>query len=183
MTRTLDSETKVKPVKFAHFVMRAANLDKSIAWYQTVLGMRIVHKGDKLVFLSYDDEHHRLAIVQTHVAKPEKFAPGVDHVAYTLTSLGELLGTYKRLKAAGILPVMPINHGPTTSIYYEDPDGCQVEFQVENYPTMAECAAWFQTETFAENPLGTLFDPDKLVTRYEAGDPLEELVKQGSAPA
>lgn len=181
MKRILDSETPAKPTKFAHFVLRVRNLDESIAWYQTVLGMEIVHRAEKLVFLSYDEEHHRLALVETPVT-PElpAGAPGLDHVAYTMSSLGDLLATYKRLKAKGILPYLPINHGPTTSLYYHDPEGNGVEFQTDNFATEAELKGWMRSEAFARNPLGVPFDPDRLAERYENGDPLEELVQQGA---
>ena len=110
-----------------------------------------------------------------------KTAPGLDHVAYTLNSLEELLSTYKRLKGEGIVPVWPINHGLTTSMYYEDPDGLRVEFQVENFDTKNELQAYMHSGAFAENPIGVEFDPEKLLERFENGDPIEELLKQGAA--
>ena len=135
-----------------------------------------------LVFLTYDDEHHRLAIVQAQNKDDlPKGAPGVDHVAYTLDSLEDLLVLYKRLKSEGILPVWPINHGLTTSLYYEDPDGIRVEFQVENFETKEELNAYIRGESFAENPVGVNFDPEKLIERFENGDAIEELVQLGSA--
>ncbi len=45
MARTLDSQTLIKPAKFAHFVLRVRNIEESIAWYQTVLGMEMVHRA------------------------------------------------------------------------------------------------------------------------------------------
>ena len=180
MTRTLDDRTVIKPAKFAHFVLRVRNLEESIAWYQSVLGMEIVHHAGKIAFLTYDDEHHRLAMVETPAADAPRGAPGLDHVAYTLNSLGDLLSTYKRLAAKGILPVWPINHGLTTSLYYEDPQGCRVEFQVENFETARELRGFMEGPAFAKNPIGVSFDPAKLVARYEAGDPIEELLKQGA---
>lgn len=182
MTRTVDAETPVKPVSFAHYVLRVRDLDRSRAFYEAVLGMQPVHDAGRLVFFTYDDEHHRLALAETPVKdEVPKGAAGLDHVAYTLASLGDLLGTYKRLKTLGILPVWPINHGLTTSLYYADPDGNRVEFQVENLATKRELNDFMRSEAFAANPIGVEFDPEKLLERYERGDPLEELLAQGAA--
>ncbi len=181
MTRTVDTEL-VKPAAFAHFVLRCSDKEASVAWYGAVLGMETVHANEILTFMTYDDEHHRLALVQ---APPDKEkvdgAPGLDHVAYTLNSLEDLLATYKRLKAQDILPVWPINHGLTTSLYYADPDGNRVEFQVENLGSKEALQGYMRSDAFAENPIGVGFDPDKLLARYENGDPIEELLQQGSA--
>jgi catechol-2,3-dioxygenase len=177
MRRTIDSKNVIRPAKFAHFVLRVRDLDRSIAWYETVLGMEMVHRAEKLAFMTYDDEHHRIALAETPVeADPKPGAPGLDHVAYTLVSLHDLLATYRRLEAKGIHPVWPINHGLTTSIYYRDPDGNRVEFQVENYETPEELRGYMESPAFAENPIGVPFDPEELAARYERGDPIAELL-------
>jgi catechol 2,3-dioxygenase-like lactoylglutathione lyase family enzyme len=106
----------------------------------------------------------------------------VHHVAYTYAGLGDLLATYRRLKAGGIAPARCINHGPTTSMYYRDPDGLRVELQVDNFATMAEAHAYFAGPDFAENPIGVLFDPEQLIRDYEAGVPLDELVRRPPLP-
>ena len=53
----------ISPAKFAHIVLRTGQFDKMAAWYQTVLAARIVFRDERLCFLSYDDEHHRLALI------------------------------------------------------------------------------------------------------------------------
>ena len=172
----------IKPAHFAHFVVRVSNLEESIHWYRTVLGMEIVFQNPMIAFMTYDDEHHRMALVQVGAdEKMSKQAPGVDHVAYTLASLGDLLSTYKRLKSEGIPPAWPINHGLTTSMYFEDPDGLRVEFQVENFATKEELQGYMHSDAFASNPIGVNYDPDKLLARFENGDSIEELVQLGSA--
>ncbi len=177
MTRTVSTDPVV-PAKFAHYVLRVSDTNQSVDWYGKVLGMKIVHQNPMLTFLTFDDEHHRLALVQVGGEPVDKSAPGLDHVAYTLNELGDLLSLYKRLKAENILPVWPINHGLTTSMYYEDPDGNRVEFQVENLPTKEELNAFMHSEQFANNPIGVDFDPEDLLARYEAGEPMETLLKQ-----
>ena len=171
----------IMPSAFAHFVIRVSDKARSVEWYGKVLGMQVVHENPMIAFMTYDDEHHRMALVQMQGdEKISKTAPGMDHVAYTLNDLGELLGTYKRLKAEGIDPVWPINHGLTTSIYYEDPDGMRVEFQVENFPTKEELQGFMRSDAFANNPIGVNFDPEELLERYEKGEAMEALLAQGT---
>ena len=102
---------------------------------------------------------------------------GLHHIAFTLANLGDLLGTYSRLKAKGIEPFWCINHGPTMSMYYKDPDGNQVELQVDAFDK-AGAASYFDTEPFAQNPIGVLFDADKMCADYEAGVPDSELLRR-----
>ena len=181
MTREIDSDRLIRPAQFAHFVLRTRNLEESARWYELVVGMQAVVQNSFIAFMTYDEEHHRLALVATPEQAPvPPGAAGLDHVAYSLEDLGELLGTYERLKAKGILPVFSVNHGPTTSLYYADPDGNRVEFQVDNFDTEAETKGWFGSEAFAKNPIGVEFDPEVLAMRYRRGDSIEELKQQGA---
>ena len=60
--RTLDPKPAT-PVLFAHFVLRSSNIQPMIDWYSAVLNMHVVQRTDYICFLTYDDEHHRLGIV------------------------------------------------------------------------------------------------------------------------
>jgi catechol 2,3-dioxygenase-like lactoylglutathione lyase family enzyme len=177
------SATPISPAKFAHFVLRTGQIDRMAQWYQTVLAARIVFRDEHLCFLSYDDEHHRLALIQIPGLAPrDPEAAGTDHVAYSYRDLGELLATYRRLKEHAILPNWPINHGVTTSIYYRDPDNNRVELQIDNFATPAELRGYFQSPAFAANPVGVTYDPDQLCRDYEAGVPIADLLRIPSLP-
>jgi catechol-2,3-dioxygenase len=170
----------VTPIRFAHVVFRTPQFEAMKQWYQTVLGAHVVHANPMLAFLTYDEEHHRIALINVPSASaPPEGSAGIEHVAYTYATLGDLLGTYERLKGAGITPYWTINHGPTTSMYYRDPDGNQIELQVDNFPTVEELNAWFRSGAFARNPIGVDFDADELVRQFEAGVPIERLVQRG----
>lgn len=176
--RLAPASQPVSPAKFAHFVLRTGQVDKLAEWYRTVLNARIVFRDERLCFLSYDDEHHRLALISVpDLSVRDPGAAGTDHVAYSYNDLGELLSTYRRLKAAGILPHWPINHGVTTSLYYRDPDNNRVELQIDNFKTPAQLDGYFQSRAFAENPVGVTYDPDELCRRYEAGEAMDSLLK------
>jgi catechol 2,3-dioxygenase-like lactoylglutathione lyase family enzyme len=173
----------VAPSKFAHVVYLTPNFEALIGWYKLVFEAALVFGNADLCFLTYDDEHHRIAIIRVPelAARPTGCA-GVHHVAYSFESLAELLGTYERLKPFGVLPFWAVNHGPTTSLYYRDPDGNQMEFQVDNFDTAAASASYFLTEDFARNPIGVEFKPDELLRRLRAGEPEAALKRRPPGP-
>lgn len=169
----------VSPDRFAHFVVRSSNYEAMRNWYQTLLNAKVVFDNGKLCFMSYDDEHHRLAIFNVPgLQAPGKQSWGVMHLAYSYKTMRDLLSTYLRLKNAGIQPFRPINHGPTVSLYYHDPDGTAIELQVDAFATKEEAARYFYSEEFQQNPIGVPFDPDELVRAYESGVPESELMRR-----
>jgi catechol 2,3-dioxygenase-like lactoylglutathione lyase family enzyme len=171
------------PCKLAHYVIRAKRFEAMLAWYRTVFFLETSFEAPVIAFLTYDEEHHRIAFLNTaHLPEPDGLRTGVDHVAFTYRSIGGLLRNYERLKGLGITPFWCINHGLSTSMYYRDPDGNEVELQIDNFPTMDECKAWFASDAFAANPIGVQFDPDVLLQKWRAGVPESELVRQGVAP-
>ncbi len=167
------------PAKLAHVVLKTGQLPAMVDWYCNVLQARVAFANDAVAFLAYDDEHHRVAFIGTGGGlRPTPSHTGLHHVAFTYATLSDLLATYVRLRDAGTGPFWCVNHGPTTSMYFEDPDGNHVELQIDNFATTAELEDWFASGAFDVNPIGTNFDPQELVERFEAGEPLSELVKQ-----
>jgi catechol-2,3-dioxygenase len=169
---------KIAPAKFAHAVLRTTRFKEMTDWYRTVLNAKIGYENNFLAFMTYDDEHHRIAIAAfPGVIERTPHAAGLDHLAYTYASLGDLVATYERLKAAGITPVVTINHGITTSMYYRDPDGNKVELQIDNYDDAQAMHDFMRSAQFEKNPIGVDFDPDELARGYHAGKPQAELIK------
>ncbi len=166
----------ISPAKLAHIVLRTSRFEEMIAWYQNVLGATPAFRNDILAFLSYDDEHHRVAILHMpDLQEQESGYAGFHHAAFTYSTLRDLMDTYARLRDIGIKPVFPINHGPTTSIYYADPDGNQIELQIDNYAEIEDATAFFYSEAFADNPIGVEFDPEELLQKLNAGENEETL--------
>jgi len=173
----------VSPRKLAHVVLRTrSNFDAMVQWYCAVLGAQIVFNAGRLIFLSYDDEHHRIAIAASEdFAERPRRAVGLDHIAFTYEDIDALLTTYARLKEARILPFCCVNHGPTTSLYYHDPDQNKIELQVDNFADMTEATALMQ-EQFSINPVGEEFDPEELLARLRSGVDPGELVRPSRKP-
>lgn len=177
--KTAAERGKVAPVRFAHVVLRSnKNYEAMVDWYKTVLEATPVYEDPGVCFMAYDEEHHRIGIarIPALITAP-KFVTGNDHMAYTYADIGDLITTYKRLRDVGITPYWRINHGPTTSLYYHDPDGNAVELQIDNYKDVDEIAATFSDDAFRANPIGEDIDFDDLVRRHESGESFEELRK------
>ena len=67
------------------------------------------------------------------------------------------------------------------SLYYDDPDGNSMEFQVDTLvPDAAN--AFMAGPAFGKNPIGEAFDPEELVRRYEAGPAVDDLVFRSDQP-
>jgi catechol-2,3-dioxygenase len=161
----------VSPTRLAHVVMRTSNYKEMLEWYSLVFNAETAFANDEIGFLAYDDEHHRIAFVSVpELASQPDGIVGVHHVAFTYDNLSELLGNYERLRDRGIKPIWCVNHGPTTSMYYEDPDRNQLEFQVDNFETVEESGKFFYTEAFATNTIGVDFDPEEMIGRLASGE-------------
>ena len=88
--RHLDPVTRpISPAKFAHFVLRTGQFDRMIEWYRTVLAARVVFRDQILCFLSYDDEHHRLALINIPglpVRDPTRSGPTTSPTPTTISA-------------------------------------------------------------------------------------------------
>ena len=165
----------LSPTALCHIVLKTTpeNYTKMVDFYRTFLGAKVTHGNERITFMTYDHEHHRIAIVQIPGLKnpdPPKSNIGLAHTAFGFDTLADLATSYEQKKAHGILPVWCVNHGMSTSMYYDDPDGSQVETQVDNFDTAEEGMDFIEGESFAENPIGVDFDPEDFVKRVRNGE-------------
>lgn len=169
----------LSPAALAHVVLQTSQYEPMVAFYKAFLGAHATYENDTLSFLTYDEEHHRIAIVNAPSAKPrDPTAAGMAHMAFSFKTLKDLVQAYSQRKARGILPIWSINHGPTTSMYYQDPDGNQIETQVDNFDTVDEANASMNTPEFAENLIGVDYDPEDLIKRIENGEDERSIKKR-----
>jgi catechol 2,3-dioxygenase-like lactoylglutathione lyase family enzyme len=178
-----------KPSKLAHVVYMTRRFDEMLEWYKTVFEAEVQYQNPAFAFLTYDDEHHRFAFANMAVLIPEGVANelaagvGVNHVGYTYATLGDLLETYARLKDRGITPYWRVHHGVTLSMYYRDPDGNRMEFQVDCCADAAAARDFMRSDAFAANPVGMEIDLDALLAGYRGGVPAEALLAVPDGPA
>lgn len=185
MPKTARERGRIAPKKLAHFVLRTkeGRVQTILDWYKKVLEGEAMLETPMIGFVTYDQEHHRVAVLALPgVGDHVDMTCGLHHVAFTYESLKDLLHTYNRLKSEhDIRPQFCINHGPTTSMYYFDPDKNQIELQVDNVPE-EKFAEYFANGEFTRNPIGVKFDPDELTARLKDGEPEEQLLKRPDLP-
>src|SRR5262245_31283294 len=81
------------PTKLSHVVFQTNRRKEMQEWYCDVLGGRVAYEDTHLGFMTYDDEHHRVAFVDPgplaardrdpDLAAPRSDPPGLHHVAFT----------------------------------------------------------------------------------------------------
>jgi catechol 2,3-dioxygenase len=177
-----NSETTIHPT-LQHIGITTGNLDRLVDWYQMVLGMWVVARVDnpyggeggiRGAWLTNDVVNHRFGIIEFPglTADPDRAGHHrLQHVAFAYETLDDLLGSYLRLKQAGIRPVLATNQGVQTAFYYDDPDHNSVELNVLNYDSHLTAIEHFQhSAEFKKRSIGVFVDPDQLVAARERGE-------------
>jgi len=157
--------------RFAHILLQTGKYKESVDFYKTLLSANAMFENETACFMSYDDEHHRVVILNKPdaVAKDPN-AAGVGHFAYAFDTLHDLLINFKRLKEDhGLSPAYCVNHGFMTSFYYLDPDGIEVELGVDCFPNNDATNDWFSTGAFDNNFFGFFCDPEYMLKRHLEG--------------
>jgi len=123
-------------MRILHTMLRVGNLDKSIAFYTDVLGMKLLRRKDypegkfTLVFVGYDDEEHSAVIELTHNWGVEKYEPGnaFGHIAIEVEDAFKTCELVKERGGKVVREAGPMKHGTTVIAFVEDPDGYKIEF-------------------------------------------------------
>jgi catechol 2,3-dioxygenase len=162
----MTDQTIIRP-QLHHIHLTTTRLQAMVDWYGLVLGLTPTFAFPGGAFLTNDAANHRLALLvgPDSVDDLHKHGhTGLHHYAFEYAALADLLASYVRLKSHGIVPAFALDHGMTISLYYADPDGNLLELLVDSFGDWAASSQWMHSApAFAANPIGTQFDPDKLV--------------------
>lgn len=161
----------LSPARLAHVVLRTNKFRQMVDFWKSFSGSRVVFQNDMLAFLTYDEEHHRIAIAALPGTTDKvETACGLAHLAFTYDKIEELATAYEQRKALGFHPFWCINHGTTTSMYYHDPDGNEIEMQIDNFEDPQHATDYMMSADFRANAFGVEFNPDDFVRRVRSGE-------------
>ena len=165
--------------KFHHVNLKTTRLQEMIDFYGTLVGAEVIFQDQVGAWLSNDGANHRVALLAfpNFVEDPEKDTrTGMHHSAFEYASFEDLNSSYLRLRDAGITPALCLDHGMTLSYYYADPDGNNVELQVDCFGDWKKSAEWMRTsEEFKANPIGQFVDPAQVAADHADGMSFEEI--------
>jgi len=122
-------------MKILHTMLRVGDLNRSLAFYTDVLGMRLLRKKDypggkfTLAFVGYASESESAVIELTYNWETASYdmGNGFGHIA---VGVGDIYKVCEDIKAAGGKVTRepgPMKHGDTVIAFVEDPDGYQIE--------------------------------------------------------
>jgi lactoylglutathione lyase len=116
-------------------MIRVGDLQKSIDFYTSILGMKLLRQKDypdgrfTLAFVGYGDESENTAIELTHNWDTEQYALG-DGFGHLAIEVEDVYEATQRIRDQGgkiIRDAGPMNAGTTIIAFVEDPDGYQIE--------------------------------------------------------
>lgn len=114
-------------MKLGHVHIKVNDLEESVDFYRTLLGLEVRERSGRYVFMSSTSVHHQLALQRVHGSPVEtRDRPGLYHVAFEVDDREELEDAYDRAQDLGCDPE-PVDHGISESFYLSDPSGNGLE--------------------------------------------------------
>jgi catechol 2,3-dioxygenase len=118
-------------VRIGHVHLKVADLDRSLAFYQGVLGFELTQRmGRQAAFLSAGGYHHHLGLntwESSGGSAPPPGTTGLYHVAILYPTRALLADALRRLQKAGVPIEGAADHGVSEALYLRDPDGNGLE--------------------------------------------------------
>ena len=121
---------KVKAPRLAHLVLRVRDLARSEEFYTQVLGLRVTGQiPGVMTFLSAGEASHTIAVMNAgpDAPGPDPTRVGLYHFAFQVDSPEELREFYDHLVDRKVRIVGTGDHGISQGIYFQDPDGNEIE--------------------------------------------------------
>ncbi|NBI41681.1 lactoylglutathione lyase [[Haemophilus] felis] len=126
-------------MRILHTMLRVTNLERSLDFYQNVLGMRLLRTSENseykytLAFLGYGDEENNAVLELTYNWGVTEYELGTAY-GHIAIGVDDIYGTCEAVRKAGgkiTREAGPVKGGKTLIAFVEDPDGYKIEF-IEN---------------------------------------------------
>ena len=122
-------------MRILHTMLRVGDLERSLAFYTEVMGMKLLRRKDypggkfTLAFVGYGDEKDNAVLELTYNWGVEKYeiGTGYGHLAVEVDDAYAACTEVKRRGGTVTREAGPMQHGSTVIAFVEDPDGYKLE--------------------------------------------------------
>lgn len=122
-------------MRLLHTMLRVGNLDRSIAFYTSILNMQLLRRHDfpegqfTLAFLGYGAEAEHSVIELTYNWGVDHYDLGhaFGHIAIEVDDAYAACDLIKQQGGKVVREAGPMKHGTTVIAFVEDPDGYKIE--------------------------------------------------------
>ena len=122
-------------MRILHTMLRVGNLERSIAFYTDVLGMKLLRRKDypggkfTLAFVGFQDEADGAVLELTYNWGVESYDLGsaYGHIAIEVENAYKTCDLVRERGGKIISEAGPMQHGTTILAFIEDPDGYKIE--------------------------------------------------------
>lgn len=122
-------------MRILHTMIRVGDLERSIAFYTDLLGMKLLRRSDypegrfTLAFVGYGDEAEEAVVELTHNWDTDAYDPGngFGHIAL---GVADIYAVCDEIRGKGGIIARepgPMKHGSTVIAFVKDPDGYAIE--------------------------------------------------------
>ncbi len=123
-------------MRILHTMLRVGDLERSIAFYVEVLGMKLLRRRDypggkfTLAFVGYQDEKDGAVLELTYNWGVESYELGTayGHIAIEVDDAAQACEMVRAKGGSVISEAGPMQHGTTILAFVADPDGYKIEF-------------------------------------------------------
>jgi lactoylglutathione lyase len=123
-------------MRILHTMLRVCNLEQSIHFYTTVLGMKLIRQHDypdgefTLAFVGYGNEYNNSVLELTYNYGKTSYEMGsaYGHMAIEVDDAYKACEAVKAVGGKVIREAGPMKHGTIIIAFIEDPDGYKIEF-------------------------------------------------------
>lgn len=122
-------------MRILHTMLRVGDLDRALAFYTDVLGMRLLRRQDfpdgrfTLAFVGYQDEADGAVLELTHNWDTSSYDLGTayGHIAIAVDDAAQACADIRARGGKVVRAAGPMQHGTTVIAFVEDPDGYKIE--------------------------------------------------------
>lgn len=122
-------------MRILHTMLRVGDLERSLRFYQEVLGMRLLRRQDypegefTLAFVGYGEERDEAVIELTYNWGTDRYdlGSGYGHIALEVDDVYQACEAIRNRGGRIIRDAGPMNAGTTIIAFIEDPDGYPIE--------------------------------------------------------